>query len=177
MKALKLLVMVVCVWALMACLSPAALQAESVVVSVIQVSDPGYAVPSLWVCEWMKLSTQDCDTSWIVHADEDIFDLHFGTWDDDEMVTPGQTPFGQWSNACTLEDTGGPPGGPQKQYWQTLDLWDGAMPYCSYWEIQINHKPQLDGVIQDVWVHPTPEPATIALLGLGGLALMRRRKR
>ena len=137
MKSLK---MVGCSLALIACFSLTA--RGDVVVSVTPVDDPGYPVPSLWICEWMELSTQDCATSWIVHADEDIFDLHFGSWDNDEMLVPGNTPFGSWSNTCTLTDPGGPPGVPQQQYWQTLDLWDGIMPFCSYWEISISHKPQ-----------------------------------
>jgi len=156
----------------------AAAQAD-ITVSVIPVDNPGYPVPSLWVCQWMKLSTQppDYSTSWVVHADEDILDLHFGTWDIDELLISGQQPFSQWSNSCTLGNPGGPPGGPSKPHWQTLDLSGGIMPFCTYWEVSIDHIPQLEeGVAEDLWVHPTPEPATICLLGLGALSLLRRKR-
>ena len=174
MKSLKSVLMVACSLALIVCLSPTA--RGDVIVSVTPVSDPGYPVPSLWICEWVELSTQECDTSWIVHADEDIFDLHFGSWDSDEMLAPGNTPFTAWSNTCTMAEFGGPPGGPSQQYWQTLDLWGGVMPFCTYWEISISHKPELDGVIQNLWVHPTPEPASLVLLGLGAIALVAKRR-
>lgn len=147
-------------------------------VSVVLVVDPGYPVPSLWVCEWLELSTAGNTTSWIVHADEDIWDLHFGTWDDWYYLTPGLTPFGQSSFTCTYEEEGGPPvqGVDPQPYWQTLDLWDGIMLECTYWEINIDHVPTLGGVAQNLWVHPTPEPATIGLLGLGALSLLRRKR-
>lgn len=140
---------------------------ENIIVSVVQVDNPGYDVPQLEVCHWRELSTQAGGTSWIVHANDDILDLHFGTWDIDDMLVPGQQrPFSDWSNSCTYSNPGGPPDGPEKLYWQTLDLSGGIMPYCTYWEIHIDHMPVLDGQIQNLWVHPTPEPATICLLGL-----------
>jgi hypothetical protein len=163
------------IFSICACMLLTAAAQANITVSVVRVSDPGYDVPSLWVCEWMKLSTQSGSTSWIVHADEDVLDLHFGTWDVDEYLIPGEQPFSRWSNACTLSEPGGPEGGPQHPYWQTLDLESGIMPYCTYWEISIDHIPQGPaGEAVDLLVHPTPEPSTIALLGLGALSLLRR---
>jgi hypothetical protein len=156
----------------------AAAQAD-ITVSVVQVNDPGYDVPSLWVCQWMELSTQPpgYSMSWIVHADEDILDLHFGVWDIDEFLISGQQPFSKWSNSCTGSDPGGPERGLQQPHWQTLDLSDGIMPFCSFWEISIDHIPQVhEGMAENLWVHPTPEPATICLLSLGALGLLRRKR-
>jgi hypothetical protein len=154
-------------------------------VNVIQVDNPGYPVPQLVVCHWLELPTEGNTTSWIVHADANILDLHFGTWDNIYYLTAGQTPFDSNSFTCTLEGLGGPTGGyipdpppePQKD-WQTLDLWDGIMPYCTYWQISIipARVPELDGIKQNLWVHPTPEPATVGLLGLGALSLLRRKR-
>jgi hypothetical protein len=145
---------------------------------VVPADNPGYDVPSLWVCQWLELSTAGNTTSWIVHADEDILDLHFGTWDDSYFLTPGETPFNESYYDCTCGDLGGPCGGPQQEYWQTLDLWDGTMPYCTYWEIYFDpaRVPTLGGVEQNLWVHPTPEPTTICLLGLGALSLLKKRR-
>jgi hypothetical protein len=167
---------------LMCVLLTAVVQADDLKIDdllhVVQVIDPGYDVPSLWVCEWLELSTEGGTTSWIVHADEDIYDLHFGTWDNVYFLTPGTTPFNESYYECTYDDLGGPCGGPQKEYWQTLDLWDGIMPECTYWEIYFDPAriPKLYGVEQNLWVHPTPEPATICLLGLGALSLLRRKR-
>jgi hypothetical protein len=172
-KIITIFLVCVCV------LLPVAAQAMvkvGITVNVVQVDDPGYDVPSLWVCRWVELSTQNDRTSWIVHANEDILDLHFGTWDNDEGLEPGQQPFSDWSTFCTLDNPGGPPGGPQQIYWQTLDLSGGIMPYCTYWEISISHVPTLNGEGQNLWVHPTPEPATICLLGLGALSLLRKKR-
>jgi hypothetical protein len=169
-------IFLVCACVLLPATAQASLKAE-IGVSVVPVDytgDPDL-VPSLWVCHWLELSTANT-TSWIVHADEDILDLHFGTWDIDEGLVPRQQPFGEWSNSCTGSEPGGPPNGPQQPYWQILDLWDGIMPYCTYWEISIDHVPTLNGVAQNLWVHPTPEPATIVLLGLGALSLLRKKR-
>jgi len=134
-------------------------------------------VPSLWICQWIELSTANNTVSWIVHADEDIADLHFGTWDNDDYVVPGtiQPMFDQSSHTCTYEGVGGPPGTLLKQYWQTLDLWGGTgLPFCHYYEIVISEVPVLYGGQQNLLVHATPEPTALALLGLGALTVLRR---
>lgn len=143
----------------------------NIVVSVTQIDDPGYSVPSLEYGHWIELPTQS-STSWIVQTDENIFDLLFGTWDDDDYLTPGNKPFTSYTS--TWWKGGGPLGDPYQSNWRTLRMWDGTMPYCTYWEISIDHKAALWGSQQNLWV--SPEPATIALLGLGGLALLRRKR-
>ena len=178
MSRLKDAILCVCACVLIACASSALVRAD-IVVSIQEVPEyPG--APSLWICEWNECSTEGGVTSWIFHADEDIADLHIGTWDDDEFVTPGSTApyFDQSSYGCTMEDPGGPPvpGVDPQPYWQTLDLWGGTgLLYCHYYEISISHVPTLDGVPQNVWVHATPEPSALLLLGLGGLVALRRR--
>jgi hypothetical protein len=51
--------------------------------------------------------------------------------------------------------------GPETE-WVTISLWDDAQGYTT---------PQ-----DTILIHQTPEPMTVALLGLGGLFLLRRRK-
>ena len=48
-------------------------------------------------------------------------------------------------------------------------------PYCEYVTIQLT---DLSGmvILDEIVIHQVPEPATMALLGLGGLFLLRRRK-
>ena len=136
----------------------------------------------LVVCEWYELPTIDGTKSWIVHAGEDIADMHFFTWDDTEyMAMRDMEPiFTEWSRSSTEDVPGGPPVIPEsewKTYGQILDVWGGTgMSESHYYQISINKIPKHDGQDQSLWIHPTPEPATICLLGLGGL-LLRRRKR
>ena len=80
--------------------------------------------------------------------------------------------FGYEFDALTFNPEGPQPvGGKQFDFiyhccgpdteWVTIELWDAS---------------DMSGPQDSILIHQIPEPATIALLGLGGLALLRRRK-
>jgi hypothetical protein len=184
--------MAICLVCVLLTAAATAVQATPIIVDVIQQPSGPTDAPSLEVCHWMELPTNGGATlSWLVHADEDIWDLHFGSWDDFEMLEAGQTPFSYSFADSTEEELGGPTGGeglpdppPEKPYWRTLDLWGSStggcpMPYCTYWLIQISAVPRDFDPLppQNLWLHPTPEPATMVLLGFGALSLVIRKKR
>jgi hypothetical protein len=49
---------------------------------------------------------------------------------------------------------------------------DGLLDEVAIWDVALS-----GDAIRDIYNDGVPEPATVALLGLGGLALIRRRKR
>ncbi len=68
----------------------------------------------------------------------------------------------------------------------SLDIWDGVLPNGANWfpgsgaqdgQLWIDLTPNPNNTASFVLVEtPTPEPATLSLLALGGLALIRRRR-
>jgi len=181
MNRFKDLVLLVGVCAMIACFSPAGAQA-GIEINLVEVGEDPNA-PSLWICEWIELPTNGGETlSWVVHADEDIPDLEFATWDNTDYLVPGWSVssfFDEGGFDCTYGELGGPPGHePDWQpYWQSLHLWGGTgLPECTYIEISISHVPELFDVPQNMWVHATPEPSTLCLLALGSLLVSKRRR-
>ncbi len=162
-----------------------------IVVSINDVPEPPPPWLHVWICDWVVIDSTGGATELTFHVADPrgIPDLHIGTWDDDDFVVPADpgTPgspldfFDEWQNACTGADVlGGPdvPGVDPQPWWQTLDLWNGpGLEECHYYTIEISKIPELQGVAQNVWIHFTPEPGTLLLLGLGGLTLTRRRKK
>lgn len=143
----------------------------------------------IFICTWYTLFTEgQMGESWIVRAGEDIVDLHFNTWDETDYMIMKHNPFFDvYDYSCTLEIPGGPEGGPQKPYWQELDMYAVNKPGLEqghYYRIWTNEDawlhdpyPHGDWERQPFYLHPTPEPATIALFGLGAICIFRRNKR
>jgi len=140
----------------------------------------------VYVCNWTEMVTTAGDgESWIIRAAEDIQDLHFGTWDTDDYIVMGDmgSIFTQYSFTCSFDELGGPPTidpAEWKPHWQTLDVYDGTgLLEGHYYEISMDKDPFLgipdNQVRQNVFLHPTPEPGTFLLIGLGGLCLLRKR--
>jgi len=181
MNTLKDLVLSAGVCAIIACFLPAGVQASILI--DLEVVDEQPDVPSLWICEWIPLPTDGGETlSWVVHADEDIPDLEFRTWDNTDYLVPGWDIgtfpfFDEGGFECSYEVPDGPPGEDPQPYWQRLHLWGPPpLPECTYVQISISHVPELFDVPQNLWVHATPEPATLCLLALGSLAVAKRRR-
>jgi len=134
------------------------------------------------VCQWYELETQPGENSWIIRAMEDIADLHFGAWDHTDYLRCGDIEpyFTEQDWYCSYDELGGPPvpGDPVNTYWQILDLTGGnGLEESHYYKLTIDKPPRHGGERQNLWLHPTPEPSTLSLLALGGLTLMKRRRR
>ena len=123
-----------------------------------------------------------------------IDSLHL--WNSNSLVTQGwkdveiyTTITGNWSGEQVLVWSGVLPEAPTMAYpigpsypWgdDTYEGFDIDLLVTDALEISIEASScwsgSYDVLLGEVWVHEVPEPTTIALLGLGGLALLRRKR-
>ena len=122
------------------------------------------------------MTTPTLDTADFLGAADKAKDTHWLLYNGDLTIPSGHTPSetakaltGAFSLAPSIREN-------------SLDLLQiGVTEYCKYVDYAIKVSQYKDGVSlsQDFTgrLHGIPEPGTLALLGLGGLAALRRRRR